>query len=61
MFTLHTVNINRKIRRRILDCVPDPLNNPRHSDIIDLMRLDESEADDVPVDLVVFRSLASSR
>lgn len=61
MFTLPTVNINRKIRRRILDRIPDPLDNPRHPDIINLMRLDESEADDVPVDLVVFRSLASPR
>lgn len=53
-----TINVNRQIRRRILDNLPRLLDNPRHPDLVDLVRLDDPESD-VFVDLIVLGTLRS--
>lgn len=51
-----TININRKIRRRVLDDLPSLFYNPAHPDLVNLMRFNDPESD-VLVDFVILGTL----
>lgn len=51
-----TINIDRKIRRRVPDNLPGLFNDAGHPDLVDLMGFDDSESDAL-VDFIVFRAL----
>lgn len=55
------VNVDGEVGRRVADGLSDLLDDAGDTNVVNLVRLDEGEADDVRVDLVVSGALRARR
>lgn len=54
---LLTININGEIYGRVSYCCSDLVNDTVHAYVVDLVRLNDSEPDNVAINVVILRTL----